>query len=59
MPVLLLEEGAQFQILAAAIGGSKSFGPGVLQQQWRMGGLIPRSATVDQDGTIHDAAAAE
>lgn len=57
--VLLLEEGAQFQILAAAIGGSKAFGPGVLQQQWRMGGLIPRTATVDQDGTIHDAAAAE
>jgi L-ribulose-5-phosphate 4-epimerase len=57
--ILFLEEGAQFQILAAAIGGSKSFGPGVLQQQWRMGGLIPRSSTVDEDGTIHHAQAAE
>jgi L-ribulose-5-phosphate 4-epimerase len=57
--ILFLEEGAQFQILAATIGGSKPFGPGVLQQQWRMGGLIPRSSTVDDDGTIHHAQAAE
>jgi L-ribulose-5-phosphate 4-epimerase len=56
--VLFLEEGAKFQVLAAGIGGSKSFGPGVLQQQWRMGGLIPRTSTVDEDGTIHAAAAA-
>ena len=55
--ILLLEEGAQFQVLAAAIGGSKEFGPGVLQQQWRMGGLVPASASVDDDGTIHYAAA--
>jgi len=51
--ILLLEEGAQFQTLAAALGGSKPFGPGVYQQQWRMSGLIPKDATVDQDGTIH------
>ncbi|MBJ7414370.1 MAG: class II aldolase/adducin family protein [Niveispirillum sp.] len=56
--ILFLEEGAHFQILAAAaLGGSKPFGPGVLQQQWRMGGLIPSTATVDDDGTIHLAAA--
>jgi hypothetical protein len=55
--ILLLEEGAQFQILAAALGGSRPFGPGVLQQQWRMGGLIPPDATVDEDGTIHALAA--
>ena len=55
--ILFLEEGAQFQVLAAALGGSKPFGPGVLQQQWRMGGLIPRNATVDDDGTIHQEAA--
>lgn len=55
--ILFLEEGAQFQVLGAALGGSKAFGPGVLQQQWRMGGLIPKNATVDDDGTIHYAAA--
>jgi ribulose-5-phosphate 4-epimerase/fuculose-1-phosphate aldolase len=57
--IVLLEEGARFQILAASIGGSRAFGPGVLQQQWRMGGLIPRTSTVDEDGTIHHAEAAE
>ncbi|MDE1150254.1 MAG: class II aldolase/adducin family protein [Azospirillaceae bacterium] len=55
--IILLEEGAQFQVLGAALGGSKAFGPGVLQQQWRMGGLVPPDATVDDDGTIHLAAA--
>jgi hypothetical protein len=55
--ILFLEEGAQFQVLAAAIGGSQAFGPGVLQQQWRMGGLVPPGATVDDDGTIHSVAA--
>jgi len=55
--ILFLEEGAQFQVLAAALGGSKPFGPGVLQQQWRMGGLVPPTTVVDQDGTIHSAAA--
>ena len=56
--ILLLEEGAQFQTLAAALGGSKPFGPGVYQQQWRMSGLVPKTATVDQDGTIHYASEA-
>lgn len=55
--IILLEEGAQFQILAAGLGGSRPFGPGVLQQQWRMGGLVPPDATVDDDGTIHALAA--
>jgi ribulose-5-phosphate 4-epimerase/fuculose-1-phosphate aldolase len=41
--IQLLEEGAQFQILAQAIGGSKPFGPGVLEQQWTMTGLIDQA----------------
>lgn len=57
--ILLLEEGAQFQTLATGLGGSKPLGPGVLQQQWRMSGLVPRDATVDVDGNISYAAAAE
>lgn len=51
--IVLLEEGAQFQILSAALGGSKPFGPGVLEQQWKMGKLVPPDAHVDDDGTIH------
>lgn len=51
--IVLLEEGAQFQILGQALGGSKPFGPGVLEQQWRMGKLVPPDARVDDDGTIH------
>ncbi len=50
--IILLEEGARFQILAAALGGSKPFGPGVLEQQWKMGKLVPADASVDDDGTI-------
>lgn len=50
--ILLLEEGAQFQTLAQAFGGSKPFGPGVYQQQWRMSGLVSKTTTVSQDGTI-------
>lgn len=57
--ILLLEEGAYFQVLAAALGGSKPLGPGVLQQQWRMSGLVSKETTVDQDGTIHYPVAAE
>lgn len=37
--ILLLEEGAQIQIAAEAIGGSRDYGPGVLAQQYRMSGL--------------------
>ncbi|ABE49834.1 class II aldolase/adducin family protein [Methylobacillus flagellatus] len=34
--ILILEEGAQIQTLADAIGGSRDYGPGVLAQQWKM-----------------------
>lgn len=37
--ILLIEEGAYFQGLAEIFGGSKEFGPGVLEQQWKMTGL--------------------
>jgi L-ribulose-5-phosphate 4-epimerase len=37
--ILILEEGAYFQALAETLGGSKPFGPGVIEQQWRMTGL--------------------
>ncbi|MDE1007812.1 MAG: class II aldolase/adducin family protein [Paraburkholderia fungorum] len=37
--ILILEEGAYFQALAESLGGSKEFGPGVLEQQWKMTGL--------------------
>ncbi|WP_297835139.1 class II aldolase/adducin family protein [Pseudomonas sp.] len=40
--VLLIEEGAWFQGLAESFGGSKEFGPGVLEQQWKMTGLWPQ-----------------
>lgn len=55
--IVLLEEGAQFQILARALGGSQPFGPGVLEQQWKMGKLVPADASVEDDGTIRYAAA--
>jgi hypothetical protein len=35
----LVEEGAQVQVLAQALGGSLPVGPGVLVQQWKMSGL--------------------
>ena len=41
--ILLLEEGADIQIRAQAIGGSRPFGPGVLKQQWKMSGLYERA----------------
>jgi len=37
--ILLIEEGAYFQGLAESLGGSQEFGPGVLEQQWKMTGL--------------------
>ena len=37
--ILLIEEGAYFQGLAELFGGSQEFGPGVLEQQWKMTGL--------------------
>lgn len=56
--IVLLEEGAQFQILGEALGGSKQFGPGVLQQQWRMSKLVSSDTYVEDDGTIREAAQA-
>ncbi|MCU1733542.1 MULTISPECIES: class II aldolase/adducin family protein [unclassified Pseudomonas] len=38
--ILLLEEGAQLQLLAEALGGSRAYGPGVLTQQWTMSKLL-------------------
>src|SRR6202453_515703 len=35
--ILILEEAAYFQGLAEVLGGTKAFGPGVLEQQWSMG----------------------
>jgi ribulose-5-phosphate 4-epimerase/fuculose-1-phosphate aldolase len=35
--ILLFEEAACFTALAETIGGSKEFGPGVLEQQWALG----------------------
>jgi ribulose-5-phosphate 4-epimerase/fuculose-1-phosphate aldolase len=39
----LIEEGAQFQLLAEALGGSKQFGPGVLEQQFALSGLTDQA----------------
>jgi len=41
--ILILEEGARLQILSEAIGGSRDLGPGVLAQQWKMGGLYEQA----------------
>ncbi len=41
--ILILEEGAQFQLYAEALGGSKEYGPGVLAQQYRMSGLTEKA----------------
>ena len=35
--ILLYEEAAYFTALSETIGGSKEFGPGVLEQQWALG----------------------
>ena len=35
--ILILEEAAYFQGLAEILGGTKDFGPGVVEQQWAMG----------------------
>ena len=42
-PNVVLEEGAQIQLLADALGGSRPYGPGVLTQQWKMSGLYERA----------------
>ena len=37
--IVNLEEGARLQAIAETLGGSKTYGPGVLEQQWKMSGL--------------------
>ena len=44
--ILLLEEGAQIQLLAELVGGSREYGKGVLQQQWRMSGLTDKAKSL-------------
>ena len=50
--ITLLEEGAKFQAIAEGLGGSQPFGPGVLEAQWKMSGLI-------RETDVFDAIAAE
>lgn len=38
--IVLLEEGARLQAIAEGLGGAQDYGPGVLEQQWKMSGLI-------------------
>lgn len=38
--IILLEEGARLQAIAESLGGAKDYGPGVLEQQWKMSGLL-------------------
>lgn len=44
--IVLLEEGAQLQLLAESIGGSRAFGPGVLTQQWKMSALFDQASAL-------------
>jgi len=37
--IILLEEAAQLQWLAQAVGGSRNYGAGVLKQNWKMTGI--------------------
>jgi ribulose-5-phosphate 4-epimerase/fuculose-1-phosphate aldolase len=37
--IILLEEAAQLQWLALAVGGSRNYGAGVLKQNWKMTGI--------------------
>ena len=37
--IVNLEEGARLQAIAETLGGSRTYGPGVLEQQWKMSGL--------------------
>lgn len=41
--ILLLEEGAEIQIVSELIGGGRDYGPGVLAQQWKMSGLTEKA----------------
>lgn len=44
--ILLLEEGAEIQILSELIGGGRDYGQGVLAQQWKMSGLTDRATAL-------------
>lgn len=44
--IVILEEGARIQITAESIGGSRDFGPGVLEQQFKMSGLTEQARTL-------------
>lgn len=46
--IVLLEEGARLQALAETLGGSQDYGPGVLEQQWKMSGLIRETDRFEQ-----------
>lgn len=41
--IILLEEAAQLQWLAHAVGGSRHYGAGVLKQNWKMTGLYEQA----------------
>lgn len=45
--IVLLEEGARFQAIAETLGGAKDYGPGVLEQQWKMSGLLRETDRFD------------
>ncbi|ATE62450.1 ribulose phosphate epimerase [Thauera sinica] len=40
--IILLEEAAQLQLLAEAVGGPRYYGAGVLRQNWKMTGLFDK-----------------
>ncbi|MGE3619008.1 MAG: class II aldolase/adducin family protein [Acidimicrobiia bacterium] len=44
--IVLVEEGAKFQLLAESLGGAQDYGPGVLEQQWRVNGLTEKAAAL-------------
>ncbi|MGE4305132.1 MAG: class II aldolase/adducin family protein [Novosphingobium sp.] len=46
--IILLEEGARLQAIAETLGGSQNYGPGVLEQQWRMSGLLNPDEVLEQ-----------
>lgn len=43
--ILLIEEAARFQALAAAIGGAKHYTPGALELQWARTGLLEKATS--------------
>jgi len=45
--IILLEEGARLQAIAETLGGAKDYGPGVLEQQWKMSGLLQPEASLE------------